>query len=307
MLSRTADHLYWMSRYLERAENTARFLEVANRLSLTSGDRDSIWQPVLTIAGGLEDYRAARGTVSRNGVLSWAVLEPGNPSSILQSLRFARENAHAVRSVIPNELWESVNASWLDMRGMDGTRLADQGLTAFCDWVKERAHLCRGISYGTMVRDEPYHFLRLGTFLERADNTARLLGVRAKGVTADSRGNNPIDQLHWAAVLRSVGAFKAYRTLLKSEINPAGAAEMLILMHEMPRSLHACMDMVSDILGILAQGYECTRLAGAAHAALHWGRLDTLLGRGLDRFVERFLIDNNALGAQIHADFLLAT
>ena len=306
MLSRTADHLYWMSRYMERAENIARFLDVANRQSLSgSGNDAQVWQPVLTIAGGLQAYAAACGPVGALGVVGWAVLGEANPSSILGCLRGARENAHAVRSVIPNELWEAINATWLEARGLDGAGLRRQGLDGFCDWVKQRSHLTRGVTYGTMLRDEPFHFLRLGTFLERADNTARLLGVRAAGVTGEHRAADAVEALHWGAVLRSVGALKAYRTQTRGDITPAGAAGMLILAAEMPRSLHACLDMVTQILASLGGTCECARLAGATHAQLHWGRLDLVLADGLEAFTDRFLAANNALGAQIHADFMM--
>lgn len=303
MLSRTADHLYWMSRYMERAENIARFLDVANRQSL-SGNGNDCWQPVLTIAGGAEGYAERHRTISPVDVITWSVLDGTNASSIYGCIRAARENAHAVRSVIPNELWEVMNATWLELRGIDGARLREQGLMGFLEWVKRRSHLFRGVTYGTMLRDEAYHFLNLGTFLERSDNTARLLGVRTKGVDGGADTN---EHLHWAAVLRSVSAFKAYRTLFKGDVTPAGVAEMLILMADMPRSLHACMDQVALILERISPHAEGARLAGAAHARIHYGRLEDLLADGLDNFVKEFLAENVRLGDQIHADFLMAS
>jgi len=306
MLSRTAEHLYWMSRYMERAENMARLLDVANRLSMSGSDADFAWQPVLTISGSGRDYHELHGDISPIKVIPWAVLETANPSSIHASLRAARENAHAVRSTISNELWEAINATWLEMRELNGARLREQGLTGFCDWVKGRSHLFRGITYGTMLRDQAYHFLRLGTFLERGDNTARLINTRAQGVTAASHEADPSEHLHWATLLRAVSAFKAYRTLFKGDVTPARAAEMLILIADMPRSLHACLDMVVEILQQLRPDSECTRLAGAIHAELHWGRLDQLLSNGLDAFADRFIASNSVLGDQIHADFMMA-
>lgn len=306
MLSRTADHLYWMSRSMERAENIARFLDVANRLSLSSGHDTECWRTVLTIAGGEQGYAERHGDVAPVRVINYAVLDSTNGSSMLASLRGARENAHAVRSTIPSELWEAINSTWLEAKTITGARLREQGLVAFCDWVKERSHLFRGAAWGTMVRDEAFHFARLGTFMERGDNTARLLGVRAEGVTAASRIADPADQLHWAAVLRSVSAYKAYRSLFRDDISPAGVAEMLIMMQEMPRSLHACTDQVADILGTISSQSECARLAGAMHAELHFGRLDQLLADGLMDFVDRFIAANNLLGGQVHADFLMA-
>ena len=307
MLSRTADHLFWISRYMERAENIARFLEVANHLALSGGNPESVWQPVLTIADGTQTDDTVRTDLDTEGVIRWSVLDGQNPSSIISCLRYARENAHAVRSVIPNDLWEVINATWLEARGLTWDKLMSRGLTVFCDWVKERANLYRGVTLGTMIRDEIYSFLRLGTYLERADDSARLLGVRAEGVTGSSHEADAASQLHWAAVLKSVGALKAYRRLHRGDITPAGAAEMLIMNATVPRSLHYCMDMVCEILTGLAEGYECTRMAGSSHAAIHFELLTHLLEPGLDQFVAKFLRDNNALGIQVSTDFLLAT
>ncbi|HLO77631.1 MAG TPA: alpha-E domain-containing protein [Magnetospirillum sp.] len=305
MLSRTADHLYWMSRNIERAENISRFLDVANRLSLSGGGARDAWQPPLTITGGADAYRQRHGEIAAVNVITWSVLAPSNPSSIYSCLKCARENAHAVRSVIPTELWEIINSTWLEVKTIDGARLREQGLTGFCEWVKDRSHTVRGATHGTMLRDEAFYFVRLGTFLERADNTARLLGVRSEGVTAETRVVPASDQLHWAAVLKSVSAYKAYRALTREDISPAGVAEMLIMNPDMPRSLHACLDAVATILDRISPVAECSRLAGAAHAKLHYGRLEQLLADGLDRFVSDFILGNNALGTQIHADFLM--
>jgi len=306
VLSRTADHLYWMSRYMERAENITRFVEVANRVSLSAGrDRAAPWRPVLTIAGGETAFAERYGERTAGAVVEFSVLDPINPSSIYTCLRSARENAHAVRSVIPAETWEALNATWLEARGLDGPRLREQGLIAFCEWVRERSHQFRGIVYGTMLRDEAYQFIRLGTFLERADNTARLLGVRATGVRAGITEVDPDDQLHWAAVLRSVSAFKAYRSLFGDELIPMKAVELLVMRADLPRSLHGCLDQVRIILERLNPGAECTRLAGSAYSQIHYGRLDQLMARGLTRFVSEFITANNALGARIHQDFLM--
>jgi uncharacterized alpha-E superfamily protein len=250
-------------------------------------------------------YAQRFGEISAVSVITWAVLDGTNPSSILGCLRSARENAHAVRSVINNELWEIINSTWLEVKGIDGARLREQGLTGFCEWVKERSHTVRGATYGTMLRDEAFHFVRLGTFLERADNTARLLGVRSENVTAQSRQVDASDQLHWAAVLKSVSAYKAYRALTREDVSPAGVADMLIMNADMPRSLHACLDAVSIILEQISRQAECTRMGGALHAQFHYGKLEQLLADGLDSFIAKFLIANNQLGQQIHTDFLM--
>ena len=307
MLSRTADHLFWISRYMERAESIARFLQVANNLALSGGNPESVWQPVLTIADGTQTDDAVRTDLDTQGVIKWSVLDAQNPSSITTCLRCARENAHAVRSVIPNELWETINATWLEARGMNWEKLSKKGLLVHCDWVKERANLYRGVMLGTMTRDGVYSFLRLGSYLERADNSARVLSINSEGITAASTESDANQQLHWATVLKSVGAFKAYRHLHRGDVTPAAAADILIMNESVPRSLHYCMNMLCEILTDLAPGYECTRMAGSVHASIHFGLLSELLEEGLDQFIAKFLSDNNALGNQISQDFLMAT
>ena len=306
MLSRTADHLYWMSRYMERAENITRFVEVANRMSLSGGrDRAIPWRPVLTIAGGETAFAERYAERTAGAVVEFCVLDSSNPSSIYACLRAARENAHAVRSVIPGETWESLNATWIEARGLDGPRLREQGLIAFCEWVRERSHQFRGIIYGTMLRDEAYQFIRLGTFLERADNTARLLGGRATGIRAGVTDVDPDDQLHWGAVLKALSAYKAFRSIHGDDLTPLKVLDLLVMRSDLPRSLHNCLDQVRVILERLNPGAECTRLAGAAYAQIHYGRLDQLMARGLGRFVSEFVTANNAIGARIHQDFLM--
>lgn len=305
MLSRTAEHLYWMSRYVERAENIARFLDAANRTALSaSGDRNAFWRSVLAIAGGERAFATRYSEASAVNVVSFTVLEATNPSSIYAAVRAARENAHAVRSVVPNELWEAMNATWLEMRCIDGPRLREQGLIAFCEWVRQRSHLFRGVIHGTMLRDEPYHFLRLGTALERADNTARLMGIPVGGLAP---GADPTGQVHWAVVLKALSALRAYRTVYRDEPRQAKTVEMLALRDDMPRSLHACLDKVMAALKALGPGLECTRMVGAAHARLHWGRLEDVLADGLDAFVSQFVAANNQISARLHQDFLMTS
>ncbi len=193
MLSRTASDLYWMSRYLERAENLARMLDVSYSLSLMPqkgrGDGlEELAMPLL-ITGMLDDYRARHGRLHAKRMLQHFALEPENPGSIYNCLQAARVNAHAVRGRITTDMWENINATWLEMRVIATQDLSRYGISRFCEWVKERSHLFRGATYGTIMRSDAYRFIRLGTFLERADNTLRLLrrrsGVGATVLTAE--------------------------------------------------------------------------------------------------------------------------
>lgn len=303
MLSRTADHLYWMARYLERAETLARTLAAANHLSLSGGvDPASCWTPVLAISGGPEAYAERRGPVTAVEAINYTVLDWGNSSSVLSCLKAARENAHAVRSIIPTEVWQAINGTWLEARSLDGPGLRQRGLIGFGEWVRERSQLVRGIGLGTMRRDEPFHFMRLGTFLERADGIARIL--EALDARKDSEAAR---QLRWAGILRAFDAMQAYRAFFGADVVPEKIARMLILEPELPRSLYFCMDLVYGHMQTLCPPCEGTRLAGAIHSSLRFGRLEDLLADGLAPFCRRFIDGNNRLGNQIHIDFLMAS
>ena len=210
MLSRTADHLFWMSRYTERAENTARMLNVSYEMSLLPQSADAAqagWEGLLSISELIPAYTARHGEVTPANVLEFMVRDGNNPSSILSCLRAARENARAVRGALTTEVWETQNQTWLELhRQLEGGAFErDPG--QFFEWVKYRSHLSRGVVLGTMLQDEAFHFLRMGTFLERADNTARLLDVKFHAVKNDFFGrpsdrNQESDFYHWSAILR---------------------------------------------------------------------------------------------------------
>src|SRR6218665_79819 len=245
MLSRTADHLFWMSRYTERAENTARMLNVSYETSLLPQSADVAqegWEGLLSISELIPAYTARHGKVTPGRVLEFMVRDGNNPSAILSCLRAARENARAVRGALTTEVWETQNQTWLELhRHLEGGAFErDPG--QFFEWVKHRSHLSRGVVLGTMLQDEAFHFLRMGTFLERADNTARLLDVKFHAVKnvffgRASERNQERDFYHWSAILRSVSAFEVYRKVYRDVITPGRVADLLILHPGLPRSL----------------------------------------------------------------------
>ena len=307
MLSRTADHLYWMARYTERAENMARLLEVTYRMSLLpqSGER-GYWGAALGITGLDQTYAERHSSIVAHDVLDFMVLDTDNPSSIMSSLRLARENAHAVRGTLTSETWETINTTWLNARDMATRQLQGSELVGFFDWVKYRSHLSRGVVVGTMLQDEAFHFIRLGTFLERGDNTARILDVKFDALAPDTAPE--ADYYEWGALLRSVSAFEIYRKVYRDVITPNRVAELLILRREMPRSLLACMSEVVDILNLVAntRSDETERLAGELHARLRFGRMTEILARGLHEFLTEFLDRTAEVGHRISEDFLVA-
>jgi len=315
MLSRTADHLFWMNRYTERAENTARLLDVNYQTSLLPQSRavaQAGWQGLLSISELLDRYRDQHGEINALEVMNFMVKDENNPSSILSCLRAARENARAVRGTLTTEVWETQNQTWLEVKRMlrDGLLEADPG--QFFEWVKFRSHLSRGVAVGTMLMDEALHFMRLGTFLERADNTARLVDVKFHAVETDFYGaatqrDQEYDFYHWSAILRSVSGFEIYRKVYRDVIRPERVAELLILRADMPRSLHASLNEVVANLRMVANdaSTETQRRAGKLRADLQFGRIDEILATGLHAYLTQFLDRINDLGSHISQDFLV--
>jgi uncharacterized alpha-E superfamily protein len=308
LLSRTADHLFWMARYIERAENMARVLDVTHDMSLVpdaAASEADLWIPALEMSGNKDIYDEDYDSYSASDVIHFLSMDEGNPSSIYNCLRNARENARAVRVALTSETWENINALWLEFRQFPKNNLAQTGLHEFCDWVKSRSHLFRGVSFGTMLRDDAFRFVRLGGFLERADNTARLLDVKYHLLNPDDN-HSTVDYYEWSAVLRSVSAFQAYQKVFSDAIQPSRVAELLMLREDMPRSLHACYADITGILDQLAGGRknECRRLAGEIHASLRFGRMDDIFKDGLHEFLTDFIVSNNQLGIEIHRHYL---
>jgi uncharacterized alpha-E superfamily protein len=311
MLSRTAENLYWTGRYMERAENMARILDVSHRIALQrpgSAGTDADWRAVLDILGHWQRFLTKHEAPTAGAVTTFFTLDPDNPSSIYSSVRGARENARALRAAISTEMWETLNTTWFGLRDLDTAGLERRGLREFCDWVKERSHLFRGVSHGTMLHDDAFHFLRLGTFLERADNTARLLDTKYHLLQSADPGP-AVTFYEWGAVLRAVSAFRAYHQLYHDVITPTRVAELLILRREMPRSLRFCTNEVSAHLDTLSKGrdLEAQRLAGELNARLRFARIDHVLAEpgGLHEFLVEVIDGLAALGSQVSKDFMM--
>jgi uncharacterized alpha-E superfamily protein len=321
MLSRTADHLFWMARYMERAENTARMLDVNYQTSLLPQSADAAeqgWRGLLSISELTLPYAKKHSDVSAQHVMQFMVADETNPSSIVACLRAARENARAVRGALTTEVWETQNQTWLEFNRKLKLGDFERDPSSFFEWVKFRSHLSRGVTVGTMLQDEALHFLRVGTFLERADNTARLLDVKFQALgggdyfgpaapKAHVKENMEVDFYHWSAILRSVSGFEIYRKVYRNVIHPAKVAELLILRPDMPRSLAACMNEAVANLELVAnqQSHETLRRAGRLRSDLKYGRIDEILSTGLHAYLTAFLDRVNDLGVGISRDFLV--
>ncbi|MCK9260440.1 MAG: alpha-E domain-containing protein [Azoarcus sp.] len=311
MLSRTADHLYWMARYMERAENIARMLDVNHRMSMmpqSQVQEDQAWGATLRIMGLETAFHERYGEITPDNVLEFMIFEPTNHSSIRSCLLAARENAHAVRGTLTSELWETTNATWLKMRDFTREEFLDVGAGEFFEWVRYRSHLSRGVTIGTMLQDESLRFIRIGTFLERADNTARILDVKYQILLpAGETEGGSADYYQWSALLRSVSAFEVYRKVYRDLITPARVAELLLLRADMPRSMARCMkEVYANLQGVSnAQSAETERQAGELESQLRFGKIDDIVRGGLHSYTMRLLDRVQSLGNRIADDFLV--
>lgn len=312
MLSRTADHLFWMARYTERAENTARMLDVNVQTALlpqSDAEAQHAWRAMLGISELQHAYDSRHPELVPRDVIDFMVRDPSNPSSIAACLTGARENARAVRGALTTEVWEVQNQTWLDLQVKLRDGRIQRDPAQFFEWVKYRSHLSRGVTIGTMLQDEAIHFISLGTFLERADNTARILDVKYHAGAHEESGSEGErrDFYYWAALLRSVSGFETYRKVYRDVITPERVAEMLMLRADMPRSLLACMEAVVDNLQAVRNetSAETERLAGQLHAELRFARIDDILNAGLHDTLTGFLERIYELGNRVSRDFLV--
>ena len=308
MLSRTAESLFWLARYMERAENVARMVTVGHRVASiaqslgASGDE---WLSTLIATGCDRGFFHKYSEATSDAVLDYLVRDFDNPSSVLSCLETARRNAHAVRTALTVDMWNALNETWLTMREFAAELSDVDKIPTFLDWVKERSQLFSGAYGSTMLRNDAFYFTRLGTFLERADNTARILDVKYYVLLPQDEGvGGALDYFQWQSILRSVSALRSYHWVYHDRLQPWLIAELLILRPEMPRSLLSCYDQINRHLDLLADAYsgkrgECHRLAGEAYAQLRYGRIQKIFQSGLHEFLTDFIDRSTLLGAEI--------
>jgi uncharacterized alpha-E superfamily protein len=310
MLSRTADHVYWMGRYAERAENLARTLDVQYQLSLlphqTRPEADT-WERVLATLGLTETYAERCGELEPHRVIDFLAFDTGNPTSIVSCLKAARENARAVRGSIASETWETYNSTWLEARAQTPNRFAARNVAEFVDWVKYRAHLARGVVVGSMLRDEGYHFTQIGTYLERADGVARLLLIRlACEANAGEDESVDHDYYPWSVLLRGLSAFENFRRVSRDAVSPRHVVEFVVLRADVPRSIRRSVNLVHENLNAVAnaQSGETGRRAGLLQAELQSGTLAALAPAGIEPYLDGLLARTAELSERIGRDFL---
>jgi uncharacterized alpha-E superfamily protein len=313
MLSRTAENLFWMARGMERAENTARMLDVSFRMSLLPStiDKQALhFEPILDIAPGSgRRFHELYDELNHETIIRYVALEPENGGSIWSLIHSARENARAQRTAISSEAWESLNSTWLQVQNLDFEGLKRWGYRDFFDWVKERSHLFRGVVFGTMLHDDAFRFIRLGTFIERADNTARILDVKYHVLLPEEEHvGGPLDFYQWSSILRSVSALTAYHWVYRETLKPWLIADLLILNDSLPRSLASCYGNLVRNLDQIGVAYgrqgPSQRHARGIRNRLEHSKMDDIFQRGLHEFIQEFLGDNARLGEIIGLQYL---
>jgi uncharacterized alpha-E superfamily protein len=297
-----------MFRYLERSENTARLVAAGQRIALTRSASDDEWASVLATTATLHSFADRRGEVTQDAAIDWLLRDRENPSSVLSVIEAARSNARLVRTAITREVWESVNESWMVLKDALSKRVSERDLPQALTLIRHRSAHVRGAFAGTMLRNDIFNFARIGTFVERADATARLLDVKYYVLlpSAQSVGSN-LDNVQWESILRSASAEGGYRMTFGEDVRPRRIAEFLILDGRMPRSLAFAVGKLADNFGYLAQDYGTRPLCLARTEALReasFGRpIDDIFQEGLHEFIQDFLAGVAGIGSQVEVDY----
>ncbi len=311
MLARVAESIYWMSRYVERAENVARFIEVNLNLmlDLPVGAAQQ-WQPLVATTGDAAEFAKRYDTASQRNVIQFLTFDQDNVNSILSCLRAARENARGVREIISSEMWEQVNEFYLMVQSADaGSRTDPQDL---CASVRLAGHLFTGVTDATMTHNESWNFCRLGRMLERANKTSRILDVKYFLLlpTAADVGTTS-DDIQWAAVLRSASAFEMYRKC-HGRIAPDRIVEFLLFETEFPRAIQYCLVRARGSMHAISGTpagmfrYPVERLFGELCSELAYARIETIITAGLHEYLDRLQTKINQVGNGISETFFAA-
>lgn len=305
MLGRTANGLYWMFRYIERAENVARLVDAGLRVSLTRNSAsDEDWDAVLHSAGVRDAFGAGRDRLTAADAIDFMLRDPANPSSVAASIDAARNNARMVRTALTRETWEATNECWISLRQTLARRLKPADLPEAIDAIKNRTGLIRGAFHGSMLRNEIYNFARIGTFIERADNTSRILDVKYYVLLpAVSQVGSSLDNMQWESILRSVSAHRSYRWVYDGDHRAANIADFLILNVQMPRSLAYSYEKITSNLDYIARDYgerlPAHDTAEDVRRCLRSTSVAEIMDQGLHEFLGNFIARNSQLGREI--------
>lgn len=309
MLGKTAGGLTWMFRYLERCETTSRLIETGFRNALTrpatSADE---WAAVLDAAGVRSAFLERHESFEQSAVIDFMLRDKANPSSVMSCVENARNNARLVRTALSREVWEATNECWMTLKGALATKVRDRDLPETLALIRQQNALVRGATHGTMLRNDVFNFCRIGTFLERADATARILDVKYYVLLPSiTHIGSALDNVQWENILRSVGARSSYRWLNGPDISAMGIAEFMILDHRMPRSLAFCIEKVASNLRYLEMEYASRKDSQIKVAEmvgqLESARIEQVFEDGLHEFILDLLSDVADLSATIETDY----
>ncbi|SMX26500.1 hypothetical protein TRP8649_00581 [Pelagimonas phthalicica] len=309
MLGKTAGGLFWMFRYLERAENTARLLEAGWHIALTRSEGDSNeWQSIITTAGMNDAYLEKYDSYDAAQVINFMLRDKDNPSSVMTAITAARNNGRLVRTALSSEVWEATNECWMVLKDLLSRPVTERAMHDILTQIRFRTSVVRGALHGTMLRNDIFAFARLGTFIERADNTARIMDVKYYVLLPSAAFvGSSIDNAQWEVILRSVSAERSYRWLSGGESGPASIANFLILDSRMPRSLAFCAKKIGENLGHLEKEYASRQESNVQVDALchriNSQTVDTIFEDGLHEFLSSFIADNAKLAGHIEEDF----
>ena len=310
MLSRVADSVYWMSRYSERAENVARFVDV--NYNLTLGSTNPIteqWSPLVYTTGDQDLFFENYDSATRENVLQFLLFDEDNPNSILSCVSSARESARTVREVLPVSVWEQVNRFYLLVRDASKTRAAIDHPYDFCESVRTASHLMVGVTHSSMLRDQAWSFLQIGRFLERADKTSRIVDVQYYLLLPNPKDiGTTIDFVRWSSLLKSADAYTMYRRTW-GRISPEHVAQFLILNSEFPRSIRYCLAQVTRHLALLdhatqrAEGSVSSRLALDISQQLDDLTIEEMIADGMHNVIDRLQHSINEIGGLVYNEF----
>jgi uncharacterized alpha-E superfamily protein len=321
MLARTADSIFWLSRYMERADFLARIIQATQRLAglpsvyNPNSGHGTEWDSALEASGAAEGFHKTDGVVNETNVVDYLTFSLENPSSIRNCIANARANARSIRVALTTEMWEVINGAWFElirfeqMNAGNGGHLQREDLTRFLDFVKKTSLDFDGCAYRTMLRNDAYWFSRLGVYIERADNTARILDVKYNVLLPETEVvGGSLDYFQWTAILRAVSALTAYHWVYRQSIKPWLVADLLILKPDMPRSLIACYDNIVYFLDAIGRAYgrqgQAQRHAREMFERLQGATTREIFQSGLHEFITGFVEANGQLGQTISLQYL---
>lgn len=313
LLSRVADSVYWIGRYIERAENVARFIGVNLNLQIDLPLAPAHqWQPLIDASGDTERFRDKYGIATQARVIEYLAYDSDNPNSMASCLKYARENARSVRETISSEMWTQINSMYLQLQSQRSLPEPERMLDAFHD-IRMGCHLFQGVTDGTMSHNEAWHFLNLGRMLERADKSSRILDVKYFMLLPSVRDvGTPYDDIHWTAVLKSVSGFEMYRKKY-GRIAPSDVVDFLVMDNEFPRAVRFCIKSASESLQSItgtpigAFRYRSEQLMGQLRAELDFTSVDTVLRSGLHEYLDRLQLKMNGIDEGLRDDFAVRT